>query len=120
MPIYEYQCQSCDRRFEVMQRMSEPALTTCDDCGGDLKKLISAPAFQFKGDGWYVTDYAKKDSKGGSGGSSSQGEGSGDSKGGDSKGDSKSGSDSGGSSDKSSSDSGGSGKTSKGGSESTS
>ena len=116
MPIYEYQCQSCGRQTEVMQRMSEPALTTCDDCGGDLKKLISAPAFQFKGDGWYVTDYAKKGSKGGS---SSQGEGSGDKSSGDSKGDSKSGSDSGGSSDKSSSDSGSSGKTTKGGSEST-
>ena len=60
MPIYEYQCQSCSTRSEVMQRISEPPLETCEDCGGELKKLISAPAFQFKGSGWYVTDYAGK------------------------------------------------------------
>ena len=60
MPIYEYQCQSCGNRSEAMQRVSEPPLETCEDCGGDLKKLISAPAFQFKGSGWYVTDYAGK------------------------------------------------------------
>lgn len=60
MPLYEYQCQSCGDRTEVIQRMSDAPLTTCDDCGGDLKKLISAPAFQFKGSGWYVTDYADK------------------------------------------------------------
>ena len=52
MPIYEYQCQSCGNRSEAMQRVSEPPLETCEDCGGDLKKLISAPAFQFKGSGW--------------------------------------------------------------------
>ncbi len=60
MPLYEYQCQSCSVLTEVIQRMSDPPLTTCDRCGGDLKKLISAPAFQFKGSGWYVTDYADK------------------------------------------------------------
>jgi putative FmdB family regulatory protein len=60
MPIYEYQCESCDRRTEVIQRISDPPLVTCDECGGDLRKLISAPAFQFKGSGWYVTDYARK------------------------------------------------------------
>ena len=61
MPIYEYQCQACGERSEVMQRMNDPLLETCEDCGGALKKLISAPAFQFKGDGWYVTDYARKE-----------------------------------------------------------
>lgn len=60
MPIYEYQCQSCGERHEVLQRMSDPPLETCEDCGGPVRKLISAPAFQFKGSGWYVTDYAKK------------------------------------------------------------
>ena len=60
MPIYEYQCRSCGNRSEAMQRFGDPPLETCDDCGGELKKLISAPAFQFKGSGWYVTDYAGK------------------------------------------------------------
>ncbi len=70
MPIYEYECQSCGTRVEALQRFNDPPLTTCE-CGeeGELKKLISAPAFQFKGDGWYVTDYArKKDDKGKEGG----------------------------------------------------
>jgi putative FmdB family regulatory protein len=61
VPIYEYQCQTCEHRLEALQRMSEPPLTTCPDCGGELRKLVSAPAFQFKGSGWYVTDYARKD-----------------------------------------------------------
>lgn len=60
MPIYEYQCQSCGERREVLQRMSDAPLKTCDECGGEVRKLISAPAFQFKGSGWYVTDYARK------------------------------------------------------------
>lgn len=60
MPIYEYQCQSCGERREVLQRISDPPLETCDECGGEVRKLISAPAFQFKGSGWYVTDYARK------------------------------------------------------------
>lgn len=60
MPIYEYQCQSCGERIEVMQRMSDPPLGTCEECGGEVRKLISAPAFQFKGSGWYVTDYARQ------------------------------------------------------------
>ena len=59
MPIYEYQCQACDERLETIQAISDPPLTTCPECGGDLKKLLSAPAFQFKGSGWYVTDYAR-------------------------------------------------------------
>lgn len=60
MPIYEYQCQSCGHRFEEMQRLADPVLTSCPQCEGELKKLVSAPAFQFKGSGWYVTDYADK------------------------------------------------------------
>ncbi len=65
MPIYEYECESCGTRLEAIQRFDDPPLETCD-CGdqGKLRKLISAPAFQFKGDGWYVTDYARKDGNG--------------------------------------------------------
>jgi putative FmdB family regulatory protein len=66
MPIYEYQCQRCGQRSEHMQRVADPPLTVCESCGGELKRLISAPAVQFKGSGWYVTDYAGK--KGGGGG----------------------------------------------------
>jgi putative FmdB family regulatory protein len=60
MPIYEYQCEACERRTEAIQRLDEPPLTICPHCGGPLVKLMSAPAFQFKGSGWYVTDYAGK------------------------------------------------------------
>lgn len=60
MPLYEYLCESCGRRTEVLQRLDEPPLTTCSECGGPLRKLLSAPAFQFKGSGWYLTDYARK------------------------------------------------------------
>lgn len=60
MPIYEYECRRCRRRLETMRRLSDPPLTECPECGGELRKLVSAPAFQFKGSGWYVTDYAKK------------------------------------------------------------
>lgn len=66
MPIYEYQCQKCGRHLEALQQVSEPPLTTCPDCSGELKKLLSAPAFQFKGSGWYVTDYAGKSGGGAS------------------------------------------------------
>lgn len=65
MPLYEYQCNACSHRLEVLQRLAEPPLTTCPECGGELRKLISAPAFQFKGEGWYVTDYARKSESGG-------------------------------------------------------
>jgi putative FmdB family regulatory protein len=65
LPLYEYQCKACDRRLEVLQRLAEPPLTTCPECGGELRKLVSAPAFQFKGEGWYVTDYARKQESGG-------------------------------------------------------
>lgn len=59
MPLYEYECQKCHRRVEKIQSFSAAPLTTCEHCGGPLEKLISAPAIQFKGSGWYVTDYAK-------------------------------------------------------------
>ena len=60
MPLYEYECQACKKRFEVIQKFSDALQTVCEDCGGALKKLLSAPAIQFKGTGWYVTDYARK------------------------------------------------------------
>ena len=58
MPIYEYECRQENRRFEVHQKMSEDALTTCPVCGGAVKKLISSTAFQLKGGGWYKDGYA--------------------------------------------------------------
>ena len=60
MPLYEYQCGSCGHRFEVIQKFSDPPATECPRCGGAVQKLVSSPAFQFKGSGWYVTDYARK------------------------------------------------------------
>lgn len=60
MPLYEYKCQSCGAVFEVRQKFSDPPLTTHKECGGTLEKIISAPALQFKGSGWYITDYARK------------------------------------------------------------
>jgi putative FmdB family regulatory protein len=60
MPLYEYQCTQCNQRSEVLQRLGEAPIAVCSVCGGPLKKLISSPAFQFKGTGWYATDYAKK------------------------------------------------------------
>ena len=57
MPTYEYHCDACGRDFEVRQRISEPALTKCDACGGAVRRLISAAPFILKGEGWYVTDY---------------------------------------------------------------
>ncbi|HUB81771.1 MAG TPA: FmdB family zinc ribbon protein [Bryobacteraceae bacterium] len=59
MPIYEYKCHKCGLKFEVRQRISEAPLKAHADCGGELERLISAPALVFKGTGWYVTDYAK-------------------------------------------------------------
>ncbi len=104
MPLYEHECQKCKNRTEVVRKFSDPVLTTCETCGGDLKKLISSPAIQFKGSGFYINDYARsrnsadgaKDSKadsqrdsGAVSRSESGGESKSDSKG-DSKGDSKS------------------------------
>src|ERR1700756_3485757 len=64
MPIYEYECAKCGKTIEVIQKMSDKPLKKHKGCGGALEKLISASGFQFKGTGWYVTDYARK-SKGG-------------------------------------------------------
>jgi putative FmdB family regulatory protein len=61
MPLYEYQCDACERRFELIVKFSDPPVETCPTCGGHVHKLMSSPAFQFKGTGWYVTDYARKD-----------------------------------------------------------
>ena len=60
MPLYEYQCAQCSERVEIIQRHSDPPYTHCPKCGGEMKKLFSAPAIQFKGSGWYKTDYASK------------------------------------------------------------
>ncbi len=62
MPLYEYQCKKCHSLTERIQKFSDEPLTVCPHCGGELEQLISAPAVQFKGSGWYVTDYAKKSS----------------------------------------------------------
>lgn len=67
MPLYEYQCDSCGHRFEALQKFSDPPLATCPKCGEALRKLLAAPAFQLKGTGWYVTDFAKKDGSSASG-----------------------------------------------------
>lgn len=66
MPLYEYQCEKCGRKLEEIQKFSDSPLTTCEVCGGRLERLLSAPAIQFKGSGWYVTDYARKSVEGGS------------------------------------------------------
>ena len=63
MPIYEYLCLECERRVEAVQKFSDAPLTTCPECGGDLKKLISATSFVLKGSGWYVTDYQSAERK---------------------------------------------------------
>jgi len=60
MPLYEYQCEKCGHRFEKIQKFSDKMIRKCPECGGPVKQVISAPAVQFKGSGWYVTDYAKK------------------------------------------------------------
>ena len=61
MPLYEYQCGACGHRFEKIQKFSDPLEDKCPVCGGPVHKLISSPAIQFKGSGFYITDYAKKD-----------------------------------------------------------
>ena len=61
MPLYEYQCEQCAHQFEQIRKFSDPPLEECPKCGGKLRKLMSSPAIQFKGTGWYITDYAKKD-----------------------------------------------------------
>ncbi len=63
MPLYEYQCPKCGR-FELIRKFADTPLTTCPTCGAEVQKLLSAPAIQFKGTGWYITDYARKSSGG--------------------------------------------------------
>jgi putative FmdB family regulatory protein len=69
VPLYEYQCPKCGR-FELIQKFSDAPLSACPTCGREVQKLLSAPAIQFKGSGWYITDYARKSS----GGDSAKGE----------------------------------------------
>ena len=64
MPLYEYQCDACGHRFEQIRKFSDSPLEACPSCGGAVRKLVSSPAIQFKGTGWYVTDYAKKGTSG--------------------------------------------------------
>lgn len=78
MPIYEYECEKCQKRYEVLQRLSDPPMETCSNCSGKVHKMVSASGLVFKGSGWYITDYAKKngsssDSKGDPKGSSGDG-----------------------------------------------
>jgi putative FmdB family regulatory protein len=63
MPIYEYECEACGNRFELIQKFSDPLVEICPKCGArKVRKLLSSPAIKFKGTGWYITDYAKKGS----------------------------------------------------------
>jgi putative FmdB family regulatory protein len=59
MPLYEYECDACGHRFEVIQKFSDPPIEACPKCGSPVHKLLSSPAIQFKGSGWYITDYAR-------------------------------------------------------------
>ena len=63
MPIYEYECETCHHRFEILQKFSERPLKKCAKCGGPVHKVLSPPALVFKGSGWYVTDYANSERK---------------------------------------------------------
>ena len=98
MPLYEYKCDGCGKTFEVIQKFADEPLTFHEECGGAVRRLLSSPALQFKGSGWYVNDYAKS----GSGGSRSKSDGESKS---DSKSDSKSSDSSSSSSSSSTSDS---------------
>ena len=73
MPLYEYQCKKCKHRFEKIQKFSDRPVKKCPECGGPVEQLISSPAVQFKGSGWYVTDYARKGSSGDSASKSGDG-----------------------------------------------
>lgn len=134
MPLYEYECDDCGHRFERIRKFSDPPLTICPECDGPIRKLLSPPAIQFKGTGWYVTDYARKSGDGraaegageagkdaksanGAGKSSAEGRSSADSKSGDG---SKSGSQSNASGASASSGSGGAAKSGGSGASSTS
>jgi len=74
MPIYEYECTECNRRIERLQRLDDPGPEECEHCGGAMRRAVSAPAFQFKGSGWYVTDYADRKSSDGDSSSDSSGD----------------------------------------------
>jgi putative FmdB family regulatory protein len=74
MPLYEYECEICGHRFEKIQKFSDRLVESCPKCSGVVRKLLSSPAIQFKGSGWYVTDYAKKDSSPGKDGKGETGE----------------------------------------------
>lgn len=99
MPTYEYECSKCKRVFEIRQRISEPALTTCDRCGGSVRRLLAPAPFILKGGGWYVTDYPsasrkeaiKSESSASTGAQSSTGDGSSSSSSGDAGGSSANG-----------------------------
>jgi putative FmdB family regulatory protein len=71
MPLYEYECAACAHRFERIQKFSDPLVDVCPECGGAVRKLLSSPAIQFKGSGFYITDYARQGKGGGSTDSSS-------------------------------------------------
>jgi putative FmdB family regulatory protein len=91
MPLYEYECKKCHHRFEKIQSFAAKHTKKCPKCGGPVEQVISAPAVQFKGSGWYVTDYAKNKPSSGSSSSNSNGDSSSESSSkGDSKDDSKS------------------------------
>ncbi len=60
MPLYEYQCKKCKHKFEKIRKFSDPPIRKCPECGGTVEQLLHAPAVQFKGSGWYVTDYGGK------------------------------------------------------------
>lgn len=64
LPLYEYRCLKCGTKIEKIRKFSDPPLTKCEECGGKLERLLSSPAFKFKGTGWYITDYAGKSSPG--------------------------------------------------------
>ena len=64
MPLYEYECTKCRTRFERIEKLAGPHLKKCQNCGGKVERLMASPAIQFKGSGWYVTDYARKASGG--------------------------------------------------------
>ncbi|MEO7158771.1 MAG: FmdB family zinc ribbon protein [Vicinamibacterales bacterium] len=80
MPLYEYLCDACAHRFEVIQKYSDPHIEVCPKCGGAVKKLLSSPAIQFKGSGFYINDYARKSDNTTTSGSSSASESKSDSK----------------------------------------
>lgn len=64
MPLYEYQCAACGHRLEIIEKVTDDTSRKCPECSGEMERLLSAPAIQFKGSGWYITDYARKDGSG--------------------------------------------------------